>query len=171
MIYILEGPDGVGKTTLAQEIYAQTKGHILHCTWKKEWTMKQYFVDIMKSAKELNKYQDVIIDRWAPSESVYGRVYREGPQFDVFDFLWENDALISGCKWIICENENVVENHKKNMTERKEMFDDAEKMGKIAEEFADFVDDTKQLNWIHYDFNKVDMKEFVKELVGENVSH
>lgn len=163
MIYILEGPDGVGKSTLANAIYEETKGHILHCTWKKEFNIKEYFAEILSVAKKLNKYQDVIIDRWAPSEQVYGDVFRRGPAFDVHGYLWE-EGLHSQLKFIICENPNAVENHLKNKENRVEMFDD---MTHIVTGFQKFVEETDYLEWIHYDFTKVNMKEFVKELVND----
>lgn len=161
MIYILEGPDGVGKSTLASTIYDETKGHILHCTWKKEFQMRNYFLDVMHTARLLSRYQDVIIDRWAPSEYVYGNVFRGGPSFDVLKFVEAHNS--DDIRWIMCSNENVVENHKKHMAEREEMFDD---MSKVAEGFQEFVKITPRLNWIEYDYDKVDMHKFVKELVN-----
>lgn len=163
MIYILEGPDGVGKSTLANAIYEQTKGHILHCTWKKEFDMQRYFTDVFEVALKLNQYQDVIIDRWAPSEWVYGNVFRGGPSFNVTSFVWDISRG-QPMKFIMCSNENVVENHKKHLAERDEMFDD---MTEVAKEFETFKK-VSALKWIDYDYDKVDMYEFVKELVDDN---
>lgn len=166
MIYILEGPDGVGKTTLAREIYDQTKGHVLHCTWKSGWNMKEYFTEVLRIAKMLNKYQDVIIDRWAPSEWVYGHVFRGGPQFDVFDYIWEQD--LQDVKFIMCQNDNAVLNHLKNKTEREEMFDD---ITDVVSNYMLFKNDSSDVvDWIDYNYDKVDMQQFVKELLSENVS-
>jgi thymidylate kinase len=160
MIIVIEGPDGTGKTTLAREIYDQTKGHVLHCTWNKDWDMKQYFTEILETARKLEKYQTVVIDRWAPSEWVYGHVFRGGPQFDIFEFLDSQD--LTDIKWIICKNVNAVFNHVKNSKERVEMFDD---MTDVVSNFTLFSFDTPQLDWIEYDFDKNDTKEFVKDLL------
>lgn len=169
MIYVLEGPDGVGKTTLANAILAKTKGHLLHCSWRKEWTMWRYFLDIMDSARMLSlRYdQDVVIDRWVPSEFVYGNVFRGGPQFDPELLLGTGIRNDKNVTWIMCRNENVVENHKKHLLEREEMFDD---MSKVQEGFDEFVK-TSGLPWIIYDYDKVDMLKFVEDLVGENKSN
>jgi hypothetical protein len=166
MIYVLEGPDGVGKTTLANAILAKTKGHLLHCTWRKEWTMWRYFLDIMDTAQVYsNRYQqDVVIDRWAPSEKVYGDVFRGGPSFDINILLKTGIRNDKGIKWVMCRNDNVVENHQRLLLERDEMFDD---MSKVQEGFDEFVKESG-LPWIIYDYDKVNMDKFVEELIGEN---
>lgn len=164
MIYILEGPDGVGKTTLASAINHQTKGHIFHCTWKKDWDMRQYFLDVLNAAKSINKYQSVVIDRWAPSEHVYSQAFRGGPAFDVFEFLWTH-GIDEDITFIICRNDNAIENHLKHRERRIEMFDD---ISKVVKGFDDFVKDTEFLNWTTYDFDKVNKYAFVKRLLSDH---
>lgn len=164
MIYILEGPDGVGKTTLARAIQDKTKGHLLHASFDKEWDIEMYHLQLIDVARELNEYQDVVIDRWAPSEYVYGNVFRDGPSYDASKMI-ENRTQDGDVKWIYCRNDNAVQNHLKNREERKEMFND---MSKIVEEFDKYVEYTSN-NWIHipwitYDYDKVDMDQFVEEL-------
>lgn len=155
----------MGKTTLAHAIQAKTKGHILHCTWKKEWTMWRYFSEIMKAAQTLNGYQDVIIDRWCPSEIVYGKAFRGGSQAGVKQLLdfYRNDENIM---WVMCRNENAIENHKKLMKKREEMFDD---MTKVVKGFYFFYKNSG-LPWIEYDYDKVDMNKFVEDLVGASTT-
>lgn len=160
-IWILEGPDGVGKTTLANEIADQTKGHVLHCSYDQSWNMQDYFSTIMNTAELLAVYQDVIIDRWAPSEWVYGNVFRGAAAFDVFDYI-KPYASDKNIKWIMCKNVNAVANHIQNQKIRPEMFND---MTDVVANFSLFESDTPELGWIDYDYDKVDMKEFVKELV------
>jgi thymidylate kinase len=164
MIYILEGPDGTGKSTLAAAIAEKTKGHILHSTFNKDWDIEEYHTEIMEAAIDLNRYQDVVIDRWAPSEFVYGKVFRGKPSYDssilVEEYFGQHDIT-----WIYCRNDNAVENHLNNKKNRKEMFDD---MTKVVEEFDDYVSYTSnnwiKLPWITYDFDKVDIDNFVKEI-------
>lgn len=131
--------------------------------------MKRYFTDILKVAITLSQYQDVVIDRWAPSETVYGNVFRGGPQFDIehFLFMLKPELEEHNVQWIMCRNDNVVENHKKHLLEREEMFDD---MSKVQEGFDQFVEDS-DLPWIMYDYDKVDMDKFVEGLTGANKSN
>lgn len=159
MIYILEGPDGVGKTTLANAIAEKTKGHVLHCSWSKDWNMEEYFETVMDAAKELDFYQDVVIDRWAPSEYVYGHVFRGGPSFDVFDFI-KDQTQDTEVTWVMCRNDNAVLNHLKNKEKREEMFED---MTDVVANFMLFANDTPELKWIDYNFNKIRTEDWVDE--------
>lgn len=166
MIYILEGPDGVGKSTLARAIADKSKGHILHCSWAPGWgDMRIYFLKILQAAQSLDWYQDVVIDRWAPSEKVYGEVFRGGAQFDTVRFILDN-APREGVKWVICRHPNAVENHLKHKEERDEMFDD---MTKIVDGFDKFVEDTSFLKWIEYDYTKVSTEAWVSEHVKKRM--
>lgn len=160
MIYILEGPDGAGKTTLANEIAEQRKASVVHSYFDPSWDIKEHHKDMFKAAQIINVWRDVVLDRWAPSELIYGDVFRGKPGYDVLGYLWEMESELQDVTWIYCRNDNAVENHLKNMEKRDEMFDD---MSEIVTRFEEFVADS-DLNWITYDYDKVDMKEFVKNL-------
>ena len=97
------GENGTGKTTLANKIAEETKGHVLHCSYNKDWNIEQYHIDIMETAQKLVKYQDVVIDRWAMDEFVYGTVFRGGPSYDTSALIekYHDDNIV----YIYCENE------------------------------------------------------------------
>lgn len=163
-IYIIEGADGTGKSTLANKIAEETKGHILHCSYNKDWNIKEYHKDVIESARKLLKYQSVVIDRWAVSEFVYGTVFRDGPSYDtsaLIESQFNKDVV-----WIYCDNEDAIKNHKSNSKKRKEMFDD---MTHVVEEYDDYITFTQNnwlgIPWIRYNFNWIDINEFVKEII------
>ena len=159
MIYILEGPDGVGKSTLASEIASQKGAHIIHSSYNKNWNIQRYHNKLMTHAKDLEKNGIlVVMDRWAPSEQVYGDVFRDGPEYSVMNLI---KYFNNNIKWIYCRNDKVIENHLKHLEERHEMFDD---MTLVAARFDKFVKDTPELEWVIYDYDKVNKKEFVGQL-------
>lgn len=162
-IIILEGIDGAGKTTLAREIADKTKGHILHATFNKNFDMEEYHTDLIETAIVLSQYQTVVIDRWAPSEFVYAKVFRDGASYDTGKLIEDYFEKVS--HWVYCRSDDAVENHLRNKEQRVEMFED---MSDIIDEFDDYVQYTST-NWIHipwktYDFAKVNMKEFVESI-------
>ena len=119
-IYILEGPDGTGKSTLASEIVEQIKGHVSHCSYDKSWNIEEYHRSIIEVARKLAQYQPVVIDRWAPSEFVYGTVFRNNVSYNTSNLIerFFDDNIV----WIYCRNDDAVKNHKKNIKTRNEMF-------------------------------------------------
>lgn len=75
MIIILEGPDGSGKTTLAEKLHKQTGYMLLHRTQPKteedKKRMMEEYVQVIKAGK------NCILDRSWYSEMVYGPVMRD----------------------------------------------------------------------------------------------
>lgn len=161
MIVIIEGPDGTGKTTLAKEIAKEIDGYIIHAGFNKKWDIKKYHQKLMTLSLQLEKIGiNVILDRWAPSEHVYGEVFRYGPSYGTKTLIKNYSG--PRFRWIMCRNDNVKENHLKNKEERYEMFDDMEK---IQEQYDEYVRVTPFIDWKLYDFNKNDIKEFIKEIL------
>lgn len=164
-IYILEGPDGTGKTTLANEIAKQRKASILHSYFDLTWDIEDHHRDMMRSAQKVARWMPVVLDRWAPSEFVYGTVFRGKPGYDVMDYLWmQKPELEKDVVWIYCWNKNAVENHLKNAEERDEMYDDMSKVVKLFDDFIEAEDDLGDRDWLTYNFDDQNMEEFVKEL-------
>lgn len=160
MIYVLEGADGTGKTTLARKILDKTNGHYLHSTYDRYWNIQDYHQQIAESAISLNIYQDVVIDRWALSELIYGNVFREGPSYNVETTLknLDNEEWVT---WVYCKNDNAIINHLRNKRKRKEMFND---MTEVTKEYDKYIN-ISELEWIIFDFNKHNLDDFVKDLL------
>ena len=76
MIYILEGPDGGGKTTLAERISLMARVKIAHFSYpKNDEELAQMFIMYQDFIKGNS---NVILDRCWYSDMCYGPVMREG---------------------------------------------------------------------------------------------
>jgi thymidylate kinase len=101
MIIILEGPDGSGKTTLAQQISRQTGYLLLHRSQPKSEEDKKRMMDEYIQVIKANK--NCIMDRSWYSEMVYGPVMRDDsvityPQmYELERMLSKNGALLIYC--------------------------------------------------------------------------
>lgn len=76
-LYILEGPDGGGKTTLGKELSARLSVPVdNHGPYKGEQQIWKHYFDSMIPA--YSGERDVILDRCWLAEPIYGEVYRDG---------------------------------------------------------------------------------------------
>lgn len=77
-IYVVEGPDCSGKTTLVDEMVKQLGAAKLHLTYRFKTRMDLYHRWAIDRAIQMAQHQPVIIDRWWPSEIVYAKAFRGG---------------------------------------------------------------------------------------------
>ena len=158
MIYVLEGPDGTGKSTLAKALAKETHAMVIHPYYNDQWEMKGYLTSIIKFAEDLNNQGiNVVLDRWCISELIYGTIFRGGPAFDVPEMV---AGYGSGITWIYCRNDNAAANHLKNKKERDEMFAD---MTEVAELYDKFIEQS-DLDWHVFDFDKINTDDFIAEV-------
>lgn len=66
MLIVLEGCDGVGKTTIARNLAQAMNARIIHCTSK---TPNDY--KFFKSIIDASKYQNIIADRFCYGQFIY----------------------------------------------------------------------------------------------------
>ena len=101
MILIIEGPDGSGKTTLANQLKNQTGYTLLHRTQPKSAEDKARMMD--EYTQMLKAGKNCIMDRSWYSELVYGPVMRDKsvltfPQmYELERLASKNGALIIYC--------------------------------------------------------------------------
>lgn len=80
MLVILEGVDGAGKTTLAEEIVRQLgKGDLLHKSRPEQGPIEEYVLPLQGY---LPGWGDWVCDRWHLGEEVYGPQLRGASIFD-----------------------------------------------------------------------------------------
>lgn len=163
MIYILEGADGTGKSTLAAAIAKQTNAVVLHQTYNKTWNMKVYLQEIMSEAQTLAHHGiNIVLDRWAPSEIIYGNAFRKGPSFDVEKMI-DKYVRDPNIVWIYCYNDKAVENHMDNANKREEMFPD---ISDVVLRYEEYIEESG-LPWVKYSYDVFGTDKFVKEVTNE----
>lgn len=145
MIYLLEGPDGTGKTTLARllvnkSIEAKRSCMFFHCTntSAKKTAEVGYseFLEDLKNWRELD--YDVVIDRGWVSNIVYTTVYEPGKEHVSEELSEKLFAAVD--KAIICLPKNkgkYMMHFNKLASSREEAY--LENMDKIYDMFNDYA--------------------------------
>ena len=101
MIIIIEGPDGSGKTTLAEQLSRQTGYRMIHRSQPKSEEEKKLMMGEYLQLIKNNK--NVIFDRCWYSEMAYGPVMRDASvirypeMYELERMLAKNGALIIYC--------------------------------------------------------------------------
>lgn len=145
MIYLIEGPDGVGKTTLARNIVNKAITDrktclFFHCTNKSERkSAEEDYTEVLANLKKWNKLgYDVVLDRAWISNIVYTTIY-EPDKEHVSEELAEKLAKVVD-KIIIClpKNKNKYLMHFDKLSkERKEDYTD--NVSKVYDLFNSFA--------------------------------
>lgn len=158
-IFILEGPDGSGKSTLGKKL-AETYGiDYTHLTYyKDDDAMRTQFYDVIRRMNEVRK--GCVIDRFILSNIIYGIVFHNCKFVEGWKMFL--DALcrdwIKGKEIIIClpqDKEAYLEHFKKMTEEREEMYCSVEDMSKIYdlyEIFYEMLAHNKNVSVSRYDW-------------------
>lgn len=126
-IFIVEGPDGAGKTTLCETLKGLVGARYIHLTYRFKDKMHLYHGAAFNLAVRWSEKQPVIIDRWWPSEIVYADAYRGGSKFAKHYLLLDYMAQVAGTMYVVClpEDRELYLNHFKRLqAEREEMYDE-----------------------------------------------
>jgi thymidylate kinase len=94
-LFIFEGPDAVGKTTLAIHLARHIKGLVWHmtCTKLLAPAMKDYQLNAIENARENLPAMSVVFDRLWPSEICYGNVLRPASMVNLTPVRMETSKL------------------------------------------------------------------------------
>ena len=127
-IIVLDGPDAVGKTTIAKEFikkFPNTK--YIHNGYRWKDKIFDYHTAVMKLASKWAMTHNVIIDRWWPSEACYASVYRNTSAWPLQGRFHERLALKYGVIYLLClPDQNTVDRHTEMKKVRNEMYENIE---------------------------------------------
>jgi thymidylate kinase len=130
-IIVIEGPDGSGKTTLANQLCKELGAKYVHLTYRWGSKMFDYHTAALFYVLRQAEHQPVVLDRWWPSEIIYADVFRGGSKWPLAYRLFEKAALLYGFTFINCLPQDKVE-YLKHFDElqkkRLEMFNNMEKI-------------------------------------------
>lgn len=113
IVYIIDGPDGTGKSTLGKKLSEMFRIPIYHLTYFKD--SKMHAAQFEKALELLrNSDTGFILDRYIFSEKVYSDVYRGGKYISIYD-----DCI----KAIGYSNANVILTVPEDRERYKKMFD------------------------------------------------
>jgi len=136
MIIVIDGPDGSGKTTLANELIKKLGATYIHATFKKGWNIFNYHTKILYKAvlHILKNKKPVIIDRLWLSEAIYAEIYRGGSAWPLQGRFFERIINRFGGINITVTTGNMlayISQFKKLCNTRHEMF--TSDYGRVAE--------------------------------------
>lgn len=151
MIYIIEGVDGSGKTTLARQLSAQTNTKILHMSNPKTTAEMLGMYDMYEKTLRANK--SLILDRAWYSEMAYGPVMRDRSQIDWLQMyeLERQAAKAGGAMIIHCTGP------------RSKMWARAQRRGE------DFMTSRDAFDKVHHRFNEIMMAPHIIPVVTYEV--
>jgi thymidylate kinase len=177
-IFVFEGPDGAGKTTLALELQKYVGARYLHLTYRFRDKMDLYHYAAIRLAAHLAQHQPVVVDRWWISEILYAEAYRGGSPFIKRHFLLEHIATKIGVVYVACvpgDRDQYLDNYRglrETRTTAELKRDPLEGVEKVYDLYVDFFKTYLELkeNVCHYDmFQNFNTNEVSRGLIMRNI--
>ena len=136
-IIIIDGPDAVGKTTLAKELMKRVPNtKYLHLIYRWKDKIFDYHTAAMKLAGKWAMTHNVIIDRWWPTEACYASVYRNTSAWPLQGRFHERLSLKYGAVYVIClPDRDTITRHHEMKKIRHEMYDNIEDLCNLYTKF------------------------------------
>lgn len=141
MIYIIEGVDGTGKSTLANTIASAMRCPIIHMSQPVDSVPGVMFSSYMDI---ITNHRDVILDRCWYSEMVYGPVFRKHSQIALSDMFKLEKELMGRAVIIYCRTNNIQRTWN-NCKVRGEDFVPAENYAGLFDSYEKLMMHTKHL--------------------------
>lgn len=144
-LVILDGPDAVGKTTLANALLNGDRDGYVHLTYDSSWSnpnrelWKLQYVSLLKAQIRLEQGKLTVIDRHWMSEQVYARTYRGGSGMNAESRQWDRVVQRLCGVYVICapSAESARERHHAQSKSRYEMYPPDDRIFDVARRFRD----------------------------------
>lgn len=110
-IICIEGPDGVGKTTLAEHFVEEYGAVSLHATYRFKKMIPAYHEALRRRAEFISEVGGglAILDRHWITEAIYARVFRGGTQWPPYTFDMDQVFQNMGVLTILCLPNSIEE--------------------------------------------------------------
>lgn len=152
-IIVIEGPDGVGKTTLANALCEKLGAKYRHLTYRWPKSMDLYHWAGIEACLRDSARQPVILDRWWPSEAVYAAAFRGGTKWPWMSRMADRVALKHRVFYVLAlpkDKPAYVKHYEELKGKRVEMYDS---MHKVYDLFGDWETTMKdRVDFMTYDF-------------------
>lgn len=160
-IIVLDGTDMAGKTTLANALIKKYGGHYLHATYRFKDRIELYHLGLLRLAIKLHEADGkmVVMDRWWPSEMIYGDVYRNGNRVCNAGFrILHRLALRHGVSYVMCyreSREKLMEEYVKHHAQRNEMYAADDRVMQIHDGFKELYESisNQRSRWHRYNLD------------------
>lgn len=139
-LIILEGPDGVGKTTLARYFVEHHGAHYMHLTYRFKQSMFTYHAAALHRACKLSETRLVVVDRLWISEALYAEAFRGGSPWPHMGRMMDRVIRKHAGLYILCLPSGTVEEHEAHFqnlrTGRQEMYESIDTVTRLYTGFA-----------------------------------
>lgn len=143
MLYILEGCDGTGKSTLAAQLSKLLDAEIIHCTKDTPNTV-EFFSAIVASAKDKN----IIADRFCYGQYVYQQL-EDRPLGD-YENLNLFETILLTCKTKVILVDAATDVIVDRLQARNEKILNGMEVDEVRNKFYDLMNNKSILPWIVY---------------------
>jgi thymidylate kinase len=171
-LFIVEGVDGSGKTTLAKKLTQLTRGVYLHASGRTDihQCMQAYHHELLKTAEQNLDLgaPAVILDRHWPSELCYGAILRPHHPYPYDAKGMVNLCHALGAVYIYCNGTAGIDEHHKTHAQSDHHYQQTE-LVKVNIEYAILFEDLSKSALVRdYDRSRValhDVELWIKEIL------
>jgi hypothetical protein len=169
-IFVIEGGDGTGKSTLAKALCDKLDARYRHLTYRWPKSMDLYHWAGLEKCLADSTRQPVVLDRWWPSEVVYAAAFRGGTAWPQFHRMLDRVALKHRVFYVLARPRDkgaYIKHYEVLKGRRVEMYDSMHKVYDLFSDWETTMQD--RVDFMTYDFmtdgRGLGFEMFVEELI------